>query len=118
MSGLTLVRLGDLRARERGRQRVSRRLEPPEPGHRKDGAFEPRYGPRPGRRRTARQPPDAIGQVMCRQAIGSVTEKVEPVPGPAESARTCASMALASARAIARPMPEPPSALDREGSTR
>ena len=52
------------------------------------------------------------------EAVGSQTENVAPRPGPALSAQARPPMAVASALATARPIPDPPSARERDGSTR
>src|SRR5450759_5241641 len=52
------------------------------------------------------------------QRVGSATRELEPLPAPSLSAQARPPIASASARTIARPMPEPPSARERDGSTR
>lgn len=60
-----------------------------------------------------------LGGVIGRDcSCGSDTKNVDPASGPSDSAQARPSIASARARTMARPMPVPPSALERDGSTR
>ena len=52
------------------------------------------------------------------QTTGRAIRKVEPRPGPSLTAQARPFMASATARVMAKPMPDPPSAREREGSAR
>ncbi len=60
----------------------------------------------------------ARGRQGRLQAAGRSSTKVAPVPGPALSAQARPPIASASARTIARPIPDPPDARLRAASTR
>ena len=55
---------------------------------------------------------------LDQRAWGNTTRKVAPRPGPSLSAHTVPPIRPTSALAIASPIPDPPSARERDGSTR
>ena len=58
-----------------------------------------------------------VGARSWSSTLGNASQNVEPVPGPSDSAHVVPPIASARALAMANPMPDPPSARERDGSS-